>query len=263
MIRKTISLVYTAVGYVAGLVSLAYIAGFLMDFGVPKGINDGSNGPLWLALVVDTALIAAFGLSHSIPARRWFKAWWDDTLPAELQRASYVILTSLMTALLVGFWRPIPDVIWVVEEPAAIGAIIALYLCVWLMMAAATFHFGHFRFFGLAQGWARARARSMAGSSFSARLLYAIIRHPISFGWITVPWITPHMTTGQLVFALGALVYVLIATPFEEADLIEEFGDDYKQYRERVPAFIPGAKSRKRANAAIRKRLLRPRRRGF
>ena len=54
-----------------------------------------------------------------------------------------------------------------------------------------------------------------------------------------VPWLTPHFTVGQLVFALSVMVYVLIATVFEEADLVAEFGDRYRRYRKEAPAFIP------------------------
>jgi protein-S-isoprenylcysteine O-methyltransferase Ste14 len=58
------------------------------------------------------------------------------------------------------------------------------------------------------------------------------------------PWLVTHFTVGQLVFALSAAAYVLIATKFEEADLIADLGDDYLRYRERVPAFVPGLGSK-------------------
>jgi protein-S-isoprenylcysteine O-methyltransferase Ste14 len=54
-----------------------------------------------------------------------------------------------------------------------------------------------------------------------------------------VPWITPHMTIGQLTFAGGTMVYVLAATVFEERDLVADLGDRYRAYRTQVPAFVP------------------------
>jgi methanethiol S-methyltransferase len=65
------------------------------------------------------------------------------------------------------------------------------------------------------------------------------VRHPISLGWMLAPWVTPHLTVGQLVFAICATAYVLAATSFEEADLIEALGDRYRTYRAEVPAFLP------------------------
>jgi hypothetical protein len=47
------------------------------------------------------------------------------------------------------------------------------------------------------------------------------------------------MTVGQITFALGTAVYVLIATVLEERDLVAELGDAYRTYRVRVPAFLP------------------------
>ena len=59
---------------------------------------------------------------------------------------------------------------------------------------------------------------------------------------MATPWLTPHLTVGHVVFALATLVH--IATPFEEADLIDELGEDYRRYRARAPAFLPGRRSK-------------------
>lgn len=57
------------------------------------------------------------------------------------------------------------------------------------------------------------------------------------------PWLVPHFSVGQLVFAISVTVYVLVATVFEERDLISEFGATYRTYRKNVPAFIPFTRS--------------------
>lgn len=106
-------------------------------------------------------------------------------------------------------------------------------------MFAASFQTGHFGFFGLAQAWARATGGGSAETAFCARRLYGVVRRPISLGWMLTPWLTPHMTVGQIVFAIGATVYVLVATVFEERDLLAELGDTYRRYRREAPAFLP------------------------
>lgn len=237
--KKTLILLYAAIGYLIGMASVAYMAGFIANIGVPKAIGDGAAGSPWTAALTDAGLLWLFGLHHSITARASFKRWWTKFVPAAIERATYVYMTAGLIALLVLLWQPIPTTIWDVQWLPGQIAIWALYLGCWGMMVAATFHFGHFRFLGIAQAWERFRNAPPPGGRFSARYLYAIVRHPISLGWIAAPLLVPHLTAGHLLFSLAALVYVLIATPFEEADLIEELGDTYRDYRRRVPAFLP------------------------
>ena len=244
MFRKSLILLYAAGAYLVAMANIAYIVGFLADFGVPKGVNDGIPGPLWPSVALNLGLIWLFGLHHSATARRWFKAHLTRIVPPALERATYLYMTALATALLVIFWTPIPVMVWSVETPVVYWSIWVAFLAVWAMMFSATFHFGHFGFFGLAQAWARLKGRPPEGGSFCARWLYGIVRHPISLGWILTPWLTPHMTVGQITFAVGTAVYVLVATVFEERDLVEELGDRYRSYRARVPAFLPRIGSR-------------------
>ncbi len=239
MFRKPLVLLYAGGAYLLTMANMAYIVGFLADFGVPKGINDGTPGALWPSVALNLGLIWLFGLHHSATARRWFKARWTRIVPPAFERATYLYMTALATALLVTFWTPIPITVWSVETPAAYQSISAAYLGVWAMMFSATFHFGHLGFFGLAQAWARVVGRPQTGGSFCARWLHGIVRHPISLGWMLVPWLTPHMTVGQITFALGTAIHVLLATVFEERDLVAEMGDRYRAYRAQVPAFIP------------------------
>jgi protein-S-isoprenylcysteine O-methyltransferase Ste14 len=47
------------------------------------------------------------------------------------------------------------------------------------------------------------------------------------------------MTVAHLLFATLTTAYMLIAIPFEERNLIEHFGNDYSQYRQRVGMLLP------------------------
>ncbi len=249
MIRKTLMLLYAIGAYILSMAALVYIMGFLIDLGVPKGISGdtiaaGQSLGTWSAILINTGLVALFGLHHSITARTSFKRWWTKIIPEPIERATYLYMTTAMTALLVMFWQPIPITIWHVRSDLAAGFIYTGYASIWTMMVAATFHFGHFGFLGLTQAWQNFRDTKPAPSSMTARYLYALVRHPISLGWMLAPLITPHFTVGHLVFAAATFAYILLATPFEEADLIEEIGEPYRNYRDRVPTFVPFGKRR-------------------
>lgn len=240
--KRHFFLCFAVIGYLLGLVNIAYVVGFLADFGVPKTINSGMPGDLWTSIIINVALVACFGAHHSITARASFKRWWTRWVPPTIERATYLYMTAAMSFIVIFFWQPIPITLWRVDTPLFAWGITGLYLATWGMMFAATFHFGHFGFFGLRQAWDNFRSSTAPAASFTSRYLYALVRHPISVGWMLTPWLTPHMTLGQLVWALTITAYILIVTRFEEADLIEELGEDYRQYQQRVPAFVPGRK---------------------
>jgi protein-S-isoprenylcysteine O-methyltransferase Ste14 len=65
------------------------------------------------------------------------------------------------------------------------------------------------------------------------------MRHPLYVGWFMTFWFTPEMSAGHLLFAAVASAYILVAVVFEERDLLDLLGDDYRTWRERTPKFIP------------------------
>ena len=47
------------------------------------------------------------------------------------------------------------------------------------------------------------------------------------------------MTVGHLLFAGMITGYILIGIQLEERDLVKQFGDQYRRYRERASMLIP------------------------
>lgn len=70
---------------------------------------------------------------------------------------------------------------------------------------------------------------------------YARVRHPQYIGFVLImfgfllQW--PTLVT-LVMFPILVFMYARLAKR-EEADMVEQFGDAYRRYRERVPAFIP------------------------
>ncbi len=64
---------------------------------------------------------------------------------------------------------------------------------------------------------------------------YAWVRHPMITATLAFLWITPHMSLGHLVLALGFTAYALIGTALEERSLLQLYGDAYARYQRLVP----------------------------
>lgn len=206
---------------------------------IPWAVDRGPAAALPVAIVIDLALIALFGVQHSVMARQGFKQAWTRTVPEPVERSLYVLLASLCLIVLIVFWRPIPMTIWSVSAPWAVYALWALFGLGWLIVLLSTFLINHFELFGLRQVWAHASGRAIPAPVFRTPLFYKRVRHPLYSGFILAFWATPLMTAGHLLLAAGMTVYILIAIRHEERDLVGLFGKDYEAYRARAGMLIP------------------------
>ena len=196
--------------------------------------------PLGWALLIDTLLVSLFGLQHSMMARPTFKRWWTNFVPEPTERSTYVMLRNACADSVVrllaaagrdGVGDPKPGGPGRTVEPLRLG------------MAGRARHDvpdQPFRPFWIATGLAVFPGQGVHAHRLSDAGLYQFVRHPLYLGWITVFWATPTMTLTHLVFTLGLTIYILIAIPFEERNLVQYHGKNYADYRRRVPMLIPG-----------------------
>ncbi len=234
-----LSLTYGVACYVIFLGTFLYAIGFVSGFGVPKTIDSGTPGALVPSLLIDALLLTLFAVQHSGMARPAFKRWWTRIVPKPVERSTYVLLASLVLALLFGQWRPLPHVVWEVGDPSARQALWGLHALGWLTVLVSTFMISHAHLFGIRQVADRFRGRELPAPTFQTPGLYRHLRHPIMLGFFIAFWSTPRMTAGHLLFAVATTGYILIALQLEERDLIAAFGARYLSYRERVPMFLP------------------------
>lgn len=232
-------LLYSVCAYTVFLGVFLYLIAFVANVAVPRSIDVGPAASPAAAVLGNLALIALFGLQHSVMARPGFKRWFTRFVPPAMERSTYVLLASLVLVLLFWLWRPLPATLWRAEGTLGTMLLAASALG-WGIVLLSTFLINHFDLFGLRQAWLHFVARPVTPLPFRTTLLYRLVRHPIMLGFLIAFWFTPHMTAGHLLFAAGMTAYILIGVRHEERDLVEALGEPYVAYRRETPAFIPG-----------------------
>jgi methanethiol S-methyltransferase len=236
-------MVFAIIAYAIFFATFLYLIVFVGDLAFARRTVDvGPDAPPLAAALIDVALIALFGIQHSVMARQGFKRWWMRIVPPPLERSVYVLAASVALMILFVGWRPIGNVVWLVSpitHPMLHDLIWLLFTIGWLTVLLSTFLINHFELFGLQQAWFHLRAREAQPPQFRQPLFYKWVRHPLYLGFFLAFWAAPEMTVGHLVLAAGMSVYMLIAIRYEEHDLVGLFGKDYELYRERVGMLTP------------------------
>jgi methanethiol S-methyltransferase len=236
---KFIAFLYGMASYLTFFVTILYAIGFVMGLFVPKNIDTGATSSSAASVIVNLLLMSLFAVQHSVMARKGFKAWWTKYVPKPIERSTYVLAASLCLLLLFWQWRPIPLVVWQVEDPDLAAAVAMLSLAGWVLVFSSTFLINHFELFGVSQVANHLLDKEAPAAKFRTPLLYKFVRHPIYLGFIIAFWAAPVMTAGHLMFAAVTTAYIMIGIWLEERDLIEMFGDQYREYKQRVSMLIP------------------------
>jgi protein-S-isoprenylcysteine O-methyltransferase Ste14 len=239
-VARALTLLYGIGTYLFFFFTFLYLIGFVGNWVVPKGIDDGipaasASG----AVAIDVLLLGLFAVQHTIMARPAFKEVWTRWVPWHVERTTFVLLSTAILALMAWQWRPLPAPVWRLETPLAAALLAGLSLAGWGIVLVSTFLIDHFELFGLKQTVSYAMGRPHEPPKFKERLFYRWVRHPLMLGFLIAFWATPTMSQGHLLFAAVTTAYILIALQIEERTLVHLHGDQYRDYQRRVSMLLP------------------------
>ncbi len=182
-----------------------------------------------------TLRFLVFALVHSLLASRNLHHFVKTHMrPAfRIYRLGYNLLALIMFGWVMGA-PPMSPVIYYLPGFWSI-AFYLLQLFLLIMLARCTAQTGMGNFLGLQQLREVPACKPVLVTSGC----YARVRHPQYSLAVLLLLFTPVMTQKWLALTAMAGLYFAWGVFIEGRRLLEEFGDEYRRYRERVPMFVP------------------------
>lgn len=200
----------------------------LFDFGLHQAGTLCLNG----------ALSLLFFVQHSGMVRRPFRARLERFVHRDYQGAVYSVASGAALLAVMLFWQEGTPFLSAPHGPIRL-AFRALFL-----LSLAGFLWGglslkSFDPLGVRPLLARLRRTAPEAMPISIRGAYRLVRHPLYLFSILMFWSSPDLTSDRLMFNLLWTAWTVAGAFLEERDLTAEFGDGYREYRRKVPMFIP------------------------
>jgi protein-S-isoprenylcysteine O-methyltransferase Ste14 len=214
---------------------LFFLYQYLFIFGGSGGLPTTGISP-GVSLVVNALLFTFFAVHHSLFARSGVKRLVTSVVPAALERAVYTLVASVLFAVVLWLWQPVPGIAWALPSVWRWPGYTVQTAGIVLTIVAAR----------ALDVWELAGVRQASGRGakpvvLQSRGLYGFVRHPLYFAWVLMVFGTPEMTMTRLSFAAISTAYLAFAIPLEERSLIETFGGDYASYQRKVRwRMLPG-----------------------
>jgi protein-S-isoprenylcysteine O-methyltransferase Ste14 len=237
--NRLLVFIYGAAAYFLFLFTFTYAIGFVGNLIVPKSVDSGMPGPVTQSIIINALLLSLFVIQHTIMARPGFKTAWTKIIPEAAERSTFVLLTCAILLLMYWQWRPLPEIVWSIENSAGRFALHGMFVSGWCLVLYSSFLIDHFDLFGLRQVFLFLRGKDYTHPGFAMPWLYKLVRNPLMLGFLLAFWSTPVMSQGRLLFAILTTGYIFVGISFEERDLLRALGEDYRRYRARTPMVIP------------------------
>jgi methanethiol S-methyltransferase len=191
-----------------------------------------------------------FAFIHSVTVSKEFKhacrRFFGDTFMKVYYRALYNAISFGTAGISLYLIHQAPDrLLW----SAPVWLRWPLYIIQLAGVVFGTLSFQHLNtgeFMGMKQVWRYLTRRETAGNiegltqkELVTTGVYGIVRHPMYLAGIVIFTFNPHVTVNSLVISVLADLYFLFGMLVEERRFLEIFGDRYREYKVKVPGFLP------------------------
>ena len=235
--RKLLYLQYAALAVVMALFGLAAFGILMVDFLFPGTFKD------WFffqgGMELNLALLLGFGLQHSLMARQPVKRVLARLMTEEMARSTYVMWSGFTLFALAALWSPMSPPIYNLHGTVWGWVLLAGPLAGGLIVVVTGLQMGGLELLGIGVVQRLLKGEEWRPPAFRKPGLYQYVRHPLYFGMLLIFWITPAMTHDHLFFAEVMTAYLLLGIWFEERDLVNAYGEAYREYQRETPMLLP------------------------
>ncbi|MGH9858276.1 MAG: methyltransferase family protein [Acidobacteriota bacterium] len=225
-IEPMIFFLFSIVSYLIGMSSLFYFF-WLVEFG-----NRGVPAFTPTLLLINIAIFLIFPLQHSLLPRKFVR----ERMNPYVHRSFYVLTSGVALWIVLLVWRPFGPFLYRDVMPWLFNILFYTSL---ILIIASTYALNHSQMFGLYHGYAAWKKHPLPETKLETTGIYGIVRHPITSLLIVALWSHESLTAGRFLFNALFTIYALAGTVVEERSLVKEMGEEYREYRKKVPAFIP------------------------
>jgi len=189
-------------------------------------------------LVFDAALSLAFFLQHSVMTRYGFRRLLSSVIREPYHPAIYSASSGVVLLVAVVLWQESP---WTLlsAQGAARWALRGACLAAGVGFVWGARALGKLDTFGLKAIVRHLRDRKPREMPFTLRGPYLWVRHPLYLFSLVFFWSFPDLTADRLLFNVLWTAWVFLGTVLEERDLVELFGQTYREYQRDVPMILP------------------------
>jgi methanethiol S-methyltransferase len=194
------------------------------------------------ALAWDALLALQFALVHSVlllpSVRKMLKRFISPAFYG-LFFCTAACLTLLLT---MSQWQVGDWAIWQLTGWSRL-AVQSLYLTCWgtLLYSLCCSGFGYHT--GWLPWWYWVQHESIPNRPFKPKGAFSVIRHPGYMSFLGLVWFTPDMTIDRAVLVGIWSVYIFCGSYLKDRRMIHYLGNTYREYRDRVPAYLRWARS--------------------
>jgi protein-S-isoprenylcysteine O-methyltransferase Ste14 len=183
-----------------------------------------------------------WGLLHSLLASLKVKALFARLLgerSKRFYRLVYNIFAGVSFLPILGLIFILPDKqVYAIPKPWMAFSLLAQILSI-LVLVIGLKQTGAVDFLGLNVFLGEVKPERQ---NLNSRGLYRYVRHPLYSAGLVFLWCSPVMTANTLLVSVCLSIYIPIGAYFEERKLLIEYGETYRNYRQKVPMLIPGLK---------------------